>query len=472
MIPLRQPAIRRRPHRLRRCRRIGRKLAGIIARIAGIKSSLGQRDALAAKAAHLLQPANRARCRPHGNARHIVGVRPRPQPAGQQRIDARLHRRRIHARPHIHHQIGNAALLQRQGPAGNRNRQPLIAHQRLMQQRCSAAGKRCQRNRKIHRIGVILPRNGPAAHQPRGSHLVAYHRPRGRFAPGNRCRKPRRSRPGRNLAKGRLHHRPRGRGIDIPGQHQHRVVRPIVGGKPRPRVGQRCLFQILHPADTRSAVGVIGRIQPGQQRRKQHPIGLVFALLLLVEHHAPLRIQLVLRQRRQQPAHAIGFQKQRQRQRRGRHGLEIIGAVKARGAVEVGRPDRLQRLEMLLLVVLRAIEHQMLEQMRIAGLPHRLVLRSHMIPHAHRNQRRLAIGVHHHAQPVGQRELLIGDVHLAHEFGQWRRRQGRPLRCQRQRHSQQNRGGKPRNHFHHQMLLTTTSLTSRDSPGVLRIATS
>ena len=80
------------------------------------------------------------------------------------------------------------------------------------------------------------------------------------------------------------------------------------------------------------------------------------------------------------------------------------------GAVLVGRADQLERLEEFALVVLRALEHQVLEQVREAGAAGRLVLAADVVPDVDRDDRRLAVGVHDHAQAVGQGELLVRDV--------------------------------------------------------------
>jgi hypothetical protein len=60
-------------------------------------------------------------------------------------------------------------------------------------------------------------------------------------------------------------------------------------------------------------------------------------------------------------------------------------------------------------VVLRAVEHQVLEQVGEAGAARRLVLAADVVPEVDRDDRGLAVGVHDHAQAVGQGELLVGD---------------------------------------------------------------
>src|SRR3546814_9841615 len=49
--------------------------------------------------------------------------------------------------------------------------------------------------------------------------------------------------------------------------------------------------------------------------------------------------------RAEQMPHAVAFEEQREVERAGRHGLEIIGAVEEGGAVEIGRADLAQRFE-------------------------------------------------------------------------------------------------------------------------------
>src|SRR3546814_4637189 len=58
----------------------------------------------------------------------------------------------------------------------------------------------------------------------------------------------------------------------------------------------------------------------------QQAIGIVVALALLILDDAALVIELFLRHRAEQMPHAVAFEEQREVERAGRHGLEIIGA--------------------------------------------------------------------------------------------------------------------------------------------------
>ena len=126
-------------------------------------------------------------------------------------------------------------------------------------------------------------------------------------------------------------------------------------------------------------------------------------------------------------AHPIGFEEQRAVEGAGRHRLEIIGAVEPGGAVPVGGADRLEPPEEAARRILGAVEHEMLEEVGEAGLAPGLVLGADMIPDRDRDDRRLVVLVDDDAQAVGQREGLVGDVHLPDELGE-RRRGRRSLR--------------------------------------------
>ena len=94
-----------------------------------------------------------------------------------------------------------------------------------------------------------------------------------------------------------------------------------------------------------------------------------------------------------------------------RHGLEIIGAVEPGGAVEIGGAHGAGMLEIFARRVFRAVEHDVLEQVREAGAAGRLVLRTDIVPDADRDDRRLAVLMDDHPKPVRQGEGLMRDVH-------------------------------------------------------------
>src|SRR5690606_4669915 len=66
---------------------------------------------------------------------------------------------------------------------------------------------------------------------------------------------------------------------------------------------------------------------------------------------------------------------------------------------------------------LRAVEHQMLEQVRESGLALRLVFRADVVPDADGHDRRLPILVNDDAQTVVQREPLVSQIQLRRAGG-------------------------------------------------------
>ena len=142
------------------------------------------------------------------------------------------------------------------------------------------------------------------------------------------------------------------------------------------------------------------------------PVGLVLALPFLVLHDAALFIEARLIDGAKQEAHAIGLKPEDGVERSLRHGLEIVGAVGVGRAVLVRRADLLRRLEEVVVEMLRAVEHQMFEQVREAGAALGLVLRADMIDEVQRHRRRLGVLMHDQRETVlehvlGERNVVV-----------------------------------------------------------------
>ena len=181
-------------------------------------------------------------------------------------------------------------------------------------------------------------------------------------------------------------------------------------------VVQAGAVEVRHRSDRQMPIGLAAE-QPFEQFVLDEAIRLIVALPFLVLNDPALFVEHISSNRTKQMPHPVAFEEQRAIERGGRHILEIIGAIEAGGAVIVGRADLLQRLEEIARRILAAVEHQMLEEVREAGLPRGLVLRADVVPDAHRNDRRLAVGVHDDAQPVGEGEGLERNVDCAGERG-------------------------------------------------------
>ena len=110
--------------------------------------------------------------------------------------------------------------------------------------------------------------------------------------------------------------------------------------------------------------------------------------------------------------HAVALQKQQLVQRRSRRVLEVVGAIKRGRAIQVGRPDPLHRLKIVLIEILTPVEHQVLEQVSEPGPPRLLILRPDVVPHVHGDNRRLPVLMHKQRQAVLQNEFLIRNLDL------------------------------------------------------------
>ena len=104
--------------------------------------------------------------------------------------------------------------------------------------------------------------------------------------------------------------------------------------------------------------------------------------------------------------------------------LKIIRPVFARGAVQIGGANSLHGLEVVVVEVLAAVEHEVLEKVGKAALAGLLVFRADVIPHVDRHDRRFAILVHDDRQTIWQYELLEWDVDL---HSRWRSLRNQPL---------------------------------------------
>ena len=185
----------------------------------------------------------------------------------------------------------------------------------------------------------------------------------------------------------------------------------IVAAEERVHFVELHRLQIRDLADRRPVVRVIRRIERRQQRHRREPIRAVLVILpALVQHDVALVRKLRAGERREQVPHPIGFHPQRELERAGRHHLPVVGPIGVRRSVERGA-RALQRLEVPAVVVLRSLEHQVLEEMREPGLAGPLVLRADVIPEVHGDDGAVVVLVNQHVQSVGQRALAEGNVH-------------------------------------------------------------
>ena len=181
---------------------------------------------------------------------------------------------------------------------------------------------------------------------------------------------------------------------------EDRVVRDVVGAEERRHVGQPRGRQVGHRADDAVVIRMIGRIE----RFQQPFFGLAVRYVVdrlppLVLDHVALVVELLLRHRRQQKAHPIGLEPERQLECIAGDGLVIHRLVFGRRAVQVGA-ELFQRQEVIVVVVLRALEHHVLEQVGKAGSTRLFVLRADLVHDVHGDDRRLVVLVKQDRQAV------------------------------------------------------------------------
>ena len=196
--------------------------------------------------------------------------------------------------------------------------------------------------------------------------------------------------------------RQRGRRVELAGDHQHRVVRLVVGAVERAQALDVDALDVRARADDRLAVGV-----PVVGRRlhllPQHEQRVVLAALELVAHDRHLGVERLLAD--EGLRHALGLDLDRELEvlRRRGEGLVVVRAVEARRAVHLHAaaaellPQVLDRR--------RAEEQHVLEQVRHAGLAVVLVARADAVGDRDRRGRLARVGEEDDLEPVVERVL-------------------------------------------------------------------
>src|ERR1035441_6796912 len=109
-------------------------------------------------------------------------------------------------------------------------------------------------------------------------------------------------------------------------------------------------------------------------------------------------------------AHAVGLQPERVIERRGGDILEVVGAVVIGSAVEVGGAYALHGIDVAAVEILAAAEHEVLEEVREAGLAGLLVLRADVVPDADGHDGGLVVFVDDDREAVVEDEFFVWDV--------------------------------------------------------------
>ena len=287
-------------------------------------------------------------------------------------------------------------------------RQDLVDHQGAVEH--GRLVLREQHGEQVQRSHVGVPALGtrPGQDELRQVHAVLEHHARVAREP-HRPRHDRRDlAAARDLAEVALDQRQRPVRVEIAAEGQRRIVRGVPALEEAPHVVERRPADVLGAADRRPRVRVPGGVQRGRDLERHAAVGPVLvALAPLVEHHVALVVELGLRHRRQQEAHAIGLEPQRQLELVGGQRLEVQRAVGGRVAVEraAGLADEPEVL--VVADVRRALEEHVLEEVREAALARFFARAADVVADVDRHHRIGAVGVQHDLEAVREHVLLV-----------------------------------------------------------------
>ena len=307
-------------------------------------------------------------------------------------------------RPQLELAVEAAAVLERH----HVGRDLQLVHEAFVQPRRTAGRQNVRHH--VER-GVALPKGlhgVPHIVHPRHLHAVFEGRGHVRIEPHDRWRPACHRRTAGNVAEVPLRQPACLARSDVARDGDGRVVGGVVRAEEPSHVFDRRRRQVRHRPDHRPVIRVIGRIEPRQDVLLRQPVGPVLVTLAtLVLHHAALQVDLVRGDLGQQEAEPVRVQPQHQRERVTRPAFVIVRAVFGGGPVVVRARGLEQAIELPRGHVLRAHEHDVLEQVREPGAPGLLVRRAHMEPGVHRYHRNGMIFVQDHLEAVRKRERLV-----------------------------------------------------------------
>jgi hypothetical protein len=195
--------------------------------------------------------------------------------------------------------------------------------------------------------------------------------------------------------------------VDVPDDGEAGVARDVVPLEERRALVARGRLQVLHHPDRRPAIGVIGGEEGLGQEPPDPAVGAVLVVLaILILDHVLLDPELLLGERGEEVGHPVRLHRQDQLQVGGGEVGVVVGPV-GRGRAVDGRPDALERLEVVAGEVLRALEHEVLEEVGQPPPVPLLVLGADVIPEVRRNEGDIPLAPEDDVQAVGERDLGV-----------------------------------------------------------------
>ena len=210
--------------------------------------------------------------------------------------------------------------------------------------------------------------------------------------------------------------------IEFARDGEHTVIRRVELLEKGVDVLERRARNVLHTPDDVPRI----RMAFGKEVLEEHfdgsPIrNVVHALAPLVLDDVALVVEVLLRHRVEQIAHAVGLRPEHELERAGGNRLEIIRPIEIRRAVDTALRDigagALHERDVLAFHVARAFEHHVLEQMGETGLAGLLVLRAHVVPKIDVRDRELVVLVQDDLKAVRESVGLEIDAGNNTNFG-------------------------------------------------------
>src|ERR1700756_3885949 len=153
-----------------------------------------------------------------------------------------------------------------------------------------------------------------------------------------------------------------------------------------------------------------GGIRIFREKLGRDSVGLIFALALFVLNYAALQIKFFLTQDTEQMAHAVAFGEEYVVEHGRGNILKIIGAVAVGGAIQIAGADTFHGVDVGVVEILAAAEHEVLEQVGEAGFAGFFVFRADVVPGVYGDDGRFVIFVNQDGEAVGEHKLGVGNV--------------------------------------------------------------
>ncbi len=199
-------------------------------------------------------------------------------------------------------------------------------------------------------------------------------------------------------------------GSDVTGKNEGDVVGTVIGFEPILNIFERRSVEILHGTNDGPGIGMAGGIGVFGDELLGDAVGLVLTLTLFVLNDTALEVEFLLIEHGEEMAHAIAFGKEDIVEHGGRNIFEIVGAIVIGGAVEVGGTDTFHGVDIGIVKILAAGEHEVFEEMGETGFAGLFVFGADVIPGVDGDDGGFVIFVHEDGEAVGEDEFGVGNV--------------------------------------------------------------